>query len=210
MGFNKTSIDWPFKPLYTWNPVVGCKRYCWYCYARKMNTRYGWLKDFSQLQYYPERLVPPHKKVKHVFVGSMSDIEYWEEDWTNQIICYCNSNRNINFYFLSKNPMSYRVFDWPSNCFLGLTMTLTQTEHCQCRMVNSFMEYCRNGSFLSIEPLLGSLSIQHSLLGYFDKIVVGAMTGPGAIRPKQEWIDSIKALNLPNIYWKENIKGYKE
>jgi len=36
-------------------------------------------------------------------------------------------------------------------------------------------------------------------------VIVGAMTGQGAIKPKKEWIDSIKH---PNIFYKNNIKKF--
>jgi len=38
-------------------------------------------------------------------------------------------------------------------------------------------------------------------------IIVGAMTGAGAIPPKQEWIESIIH---PNIHYKKNILKYME
>ena len=57
--------------------------------------------------------------------------------------------------------------------------------------------------FVSIEPLLGDF--KHDDLSGFDLIIVGAMTGPNAIVPKQEWI---KSIEHPNIFYKDNIKLY--
>lgn len=35
---NKTDIEWADM---TWNPVVGCKHGCEYCYARRIAKRFG-------------------------------------------------------------------------------------------------------------------------------------------------------------------------
>ncbi len=45
---NKTKIEWTD---YTWNPVVGCKNGCWYCYAKRMNDRFGWIEDWNKPQF---------------------------------------------------------------------------------------------------------------------------------------------------------------
>jgi len=204
VSMNKTSIDWPWKPLYTWNPVVGCKRGCPYCYARKMNTRYGWLKDFAELKFYPERLKQPPEKVENVFVGSMTDIDYWRIEWVQRVMAWCRMNRAIDFYFLSKNPCPYLEYR-PDNCFIGLTMTLQEDFAGQYEKINKFG--FNKSRFLSLEPLLGTLKLDRTFFTGYHAIIVGAMTGPGAVKPKREWIDSIKALNLDNVYWKNNIGG---
>jgi protein gp37 len=80
----------------------------------------------------------------------------------------------------------------------GLTMTLTQTEHCQRENMEEMRKYSR--PFLSLEPLLGTLRVEvHDM-----QVIVGKMTGPGAIKPRREWVQSIKD-NVPakNIYWKQ-------
>lgn len=75
----QTKIDWCDCTV---NPVVGCERGCGYCYARKLNNRFGFIKDWSKPQFFPERLKQfDSKKPKSIFINSMSDIAYWETKW---------------------------------------------------------------------------------------------------------------------------------
>ncbi|HEY0087397.1 MAG TPA: DUF5131 family protein, partial [Candidatus Lokiarchaeia archaeon] len=34
---NRTKIEWTD---YSWNPITGCLHNCWYCYAKKLFTRF--------------------------------------------------------------------------------------------------------------------------------------------------------------------------
>lgn len=86
---NKTTIDWPGLG-YTWNPIVGCANGCSYCYARKINSRFKMIPDFSIPVFYPGRIDEP-TKVKApatIFVGSMCDIfsEGVRTTWIHHIL----------------------------------------------------------------------------------------------------------------------------
>lgn len=200
---NPTNIDWCD---FTWNPVTGCKRGCSYCYARRIYERFN-KGPFSEMKFHENRLQEPlkAKKPSTIFVGSMSDIEYWEPKWTEAILEICKAAPWHTFMFLSKNPISYHGYEWPSNTMQGLTMICTQTEHCQREMQEQMTKYPR--PFLSVEPILGILRCRD--FTRFERVIVGAMTGNGAIKPRPEWIESIKA-NVPSdkLWWKTNIKQY--
>ena len=197
----KNSIGWA---EYTWNPITGCKRGCQYCYARRINERFN-KTPFDKIIFHPERLEEPMpKKFSIIFVGSMSDIEYWNHADTQKIIDKIEY-KNHQFMFLSKSPFSYHGFMWPNNTMQGLTMTLEEHQDDQTRKAITMI---RNSirPYLSIEPILGELKI-FKPMHLFHTIIVGAMTGPGAIKPKREWIQSIKDNIPPNeIYWKKNIR----
>jgi protein gp37 len=106
--------------------------------------------------------------------------------------------------FLSKNPMAYSGFVWPSNTMQGLTLTKMDTVN----ELNAMMDIAdMPRPFLSIEPLLGT--VEGTIPFNFEKIIIGAMTGPGAVKVMPEWIDSIKKNIEPKrIFWKESLRKY--
>ena len=106
--------------------------------------------------------------------------------------------------FLSKNPVAYYGYDWPSNTMQGLTIT---GENFGLNFTDIVLQKRYPRPFLSIEPLLGN--IPDADYSRFEKVIVGAMTGPKAVKPELEWVKSIKK-NVPadKIYWKNNIKKY--
>jgi len=213
MSYNKnTAIDWPGL-THTFNPVIGCKRGCDFCYARDLHDkRYEaykrgklqnckqYAKPFNKIQFFPERLTKPPKAAKRVFVGDMTDIDYWPHETTEKIIDYISQYPHVEYMFLSKNCISYRGFNWPENAILGLTLTCTQIERCQFESAMQMVRYGR--AFLSIEPLLGTLKIQKPM-HLFEYIIVGRLNHRNAPPPKREWVQSIIENVPPKIlHWK--------
>jgi len=206
---NKTKIDWPWKPLLTWNPVVGCRRGCSYCYAKKISDRFKMIPDWTEPQFFPKRLEDPYevKKSSTIFVGSMCDLfgTWVNPFWINKIINVCRENPHHEFMFLTKNPVRYANWKFPENCRLGATVTGEKNGgDWPCNLKNDptpHLHSLPNPTFISIEPLLGSF-FGHRF-DFVDQIIVGAMSGPGAVKPRREWIESIKH---DNIYYKQSIR----
>lgn len=221
---NITKIEWAD---YTWNPVVGCKHNCSYCYARRMNDRFKWINEWNEIQFFPERInemlhaklsipknrnriaqqISPDKPL--VFVGSMCDLwgEWVAEEWINTVLEVVRIRRDVNFAFLTKNPSRYletytTKHGFLENMYCGATITGAG----DCEKVNDLIRVDPTANiFASIEPILTSFPPR-----WFDEldfVIVGAMTGAGAIKPKREWIDSIQH---DRIYYKDNIMEYLE
>lgn len=185
----KTKIEWCDSTI---NPVIGCKNGCSYCYAKKLNDRFKFVKSFAEPQFFPERLKQlESKKQKNIFMDSMSDVCWWSQSWFNKVIAVIEENPQHNYLFLTKRPdlLNKLIICNPinsieyANVYWGLTVTKQED-----------LAKIRFGiKFLSVEPILEKIEIN-----VFDdisiiQIIIGAETGnrKGKIIPKKEWIDSL-------------------
>ena len=196
---NKTKIEWTD---YTWNPVVGCENDCWYCYGKRIAKRFWKDNPNYEPRFHIKRLQEPYKikEPSKIFVCSMADLfgDWIPKETIEKVLEVVRENPQHTYQFLTKNPRRYSEFDFPKNCWLGITEDYTN----QARL-NYLKGKPDNYKFISFEPLLGDMSGLD--LSGIDWVIVGAMTGSGAIKPKKEWIDSIKH---PNIFYKNNIKKF--
>jgi protein gp37 len=197
----KDGIEWCD---YTLNPVVGCTHGCYYCYARRMNNRFKWVDDFSKPQFFPGRLKQLNStKPKKIFMDSMSDIAEWEPEWSRKIFKSIEQNPQHNYLFLTKNPCglkgSFHTYCTPDkNIWVGVTVTSNNDLN---RAFALTMETTnKTNRFMSIEPLVGDINIS-SELEFYQWVLIGQQTGPGAVPPKPEWVQSIidqcKAARVP-------------
>lgn len=218
MNPNK-GINWPGL-THTWNPAVGCKRGCckathgFDCYARalheqrrsallagkKMPKQY--LKPFDEMQWFTERFhISNSKKPRVVFVGSMTDIAFWERWQIETTLQYVRYFKNDTFMFCTKSGI-YKAYKWPVNAMCGTTITFW--EHEKYGPIN--LEILDDAAtaprpFLSVEPLLGCMPrYDYSV---FERVIVGPDNSSGAPPPKPEWIQSVKD-NVPEkiLWWK--------
>lgn len=114
----------------TWNPFVGCKFNCKYCYAPEIYKRFSKCEDCKAFtpHFHPERLKQKFKLNETVFVCSMGDISFTSFEQFNQILEVTNHYIDTNFYIQSKNPAYFNEYikcyssDIRSNIFLGTTI----------------------------------------------------------------------------------------
>lgn len=182
---NKTKIEWCD---YTWNPITGCKNNCWYCYARKMAVNDYYKKGFPnkfEPSFYRERLEEPLKikKPSRIFVCSMADLfgDWVYNTWIRSILEVVEHCPQHTFMFLTKNPKRYEKFNFPKNCWLGVTVTGRGDWY---NAASLHMLQRDNLKFISIEPILDVIDTSYFWLA--DWIILGGLT-PKPVH-KQKWI----------------------
>jgi len=180
--------------------------------------------------FHPERLneVDHLKGKKQIFVGSMCDLfgDWVPKEWIQDVIDKARFQDEHyahyvvdrdgrvkqscprTFIFLTKNPRRYAEFDFPPNCWLGVTVTgqIDYQKYLGLRRQDS-----KNIKFMSYEPILGSFDFFD--FAFPDWLILGAMTGPGAKKyaPDPRWIaDAVaqcRARGIP-VFMKNSIRPY--
>lgn len=197
---NKTKIEWTD---YTWNPITGCLKKCWYCYVKR-------IKDYDRTPtFHPERLRQPSqvKNPRRIFVCSTGDLfgRWVDRNWVDFILKAVRECPQHTFQFLTQNAQRYGEFEFPDNCWLGETITRQDDYSYGLSPYASHQHHIR---FASFEPLLSRIRISER--HPFDWLIVGAMTGPRSqkYQPKVEWINDIikqaDKLRIP-IFLKNNL-----
>ncbi|MBA7590550.1 hypothetical protein ES708_32675 [subsurface metagenome] len=148
------------------------------------------------------------KKPQRIFVGSMSEIYYWKEEWMGMVNEKINQYPQHTFMFLTQHPEVYAKYLWTKNCWFGVTMTRNKPiERGGCIPTKKGLK------FLSIEPLLEKIDIENIDDFEPDWIIAGAETGnrKGKVIPKREWVEVINDFcnrtNRP-LYIKDNLSKY--
>lgn len=205
----KTKIEWCD---YTWNPVKGlCPQACWYCYARAMYKRFKW--DEGLRISYVELDKPMPKKPSRIFVGSTIDLFHPKIDpvWVRYILEKAELYPQHTFLFLTKNPARYAEFQFPDNCWLGVTVTKRYPD--MEKMIWSQFKTTKNLRFISFEPLCGEVGIPVSKgEAVVDWVIVGAMTGAKKkwYQPEKKWIQTIVNTCFElriSLFLKNNLKA---
>ena len=214
---NKSKIEWTD---YTWNPITGCTNGCPYCYAKT-----AYLLHQKNWGKYPhimidEKLDKPfdpkfweyrledeiRKKPSKIFVGSMAGMfeSKIPNDLIERIFKVVRKNPQHTYQFLTKNPERYLDFEFPENCWLGLTLDGREDKTFAQDKINT-LEKKSNFKFISFEPIMGSMAGLD--ISRINIVIVGAMTGRGKniTIPQKEWITSI---NHPRMFHKGNIEKY--
>lgn len=193
----KTKIEYAD---YTWNPVWGCRNSCPYCYARRTAKRFGESFEPHWKEKNFQRGMP--KEPSRVFVNSMSDIASWKMAWLIKALRRIEEYPQHTFLFLTKAPDVYCLYEWPDNCWLGVTITnQVMMNHLADLIFYTTWDETRK-IFFSFEPLLEKIEI------YVDPdwIIIGAETGnrKGKVIPQKEWIDELVKTDAP-VFMKDSL-----
>ena len=227
----------------TFNPAWGCLNNCEYCYARKMAKRFAGKMNILEIRYKSKNRIDKGnyfiqeyiklsnfkptflysqfgkkfpKKPQRIFVGSMSEIYYWNEEWIERVIEKVKKYPQHAFQFLTKYPRVY--YEWafpPENCWLGITVTGKENKNDMQRIYefsedNANLEY-HNIKYISFEPLLDWIS--PVFMTGIDWVIIGFQTNPFK-KIEKESITNIIEFTRKNdipLFLKDSInKGYPD
>ena len=209
---NKTGIEWC---TYTWNPAVGCTRGCPWCYARRFARRSPCAECRAFIpHFHPERLDQPArvKKSAIIFVGSMGEmfdpvLSYGVRDAIGDAMGRANQHEYI---ILTKRPerIDMRLKD---NLTLGVSVT-NQADADE--RIPALLNNWHGRTVVSYEPALGLVDFGLPWGRSIDWLIIGAMTGPKAVTPEREWIETAveqaRESHVP-VFVKDNVvKQYPE
>lgn len=160
---------------YTWSPVTGCwgpggtaekPNRCAYCYAKRIAMRFvpgDFYEGYDPFEpaFHPDRLSQPAKakKPSKIFVCSMADLlgDWVPREQIEQVINAGPVRAPWHTYqFLTKNPKRLKDFIWPSNCWVGTTIT-NQADADE--RLPWLLQVDAPVLFVSHEPLLSSINV---------------------------------------------------
>lgn len=205
----QTKIDWCDRTV---NPVIGCKRGCPYCYAKRLNKRFHFVKDFEKLERKESgfAIVKASNPVS-IFFDSMSDFDYWtDEEILDFHKTFMASSSLVSWIGLTKSPEAIsrfrkvnllkesNFFEAPSYKGSGLWLGYTIDGKNQVDKVIATNRPL-DADFISVEPLECDLFHDtnfNDIIIASDKVklvIIGAETGnrKGKVICKKSWVNSI-------------------
>jgi len=174
----------------TWNPIVGCRHLCKYCYARKYaRTRlrnHPLYRNFTTGAKFNKReFERVFKPAEFVFVCDMGDLfgNWVPSSWIRAVIYRTKKFPQTHFLFLTKNPSRYFEFldDFGQNAYLGATIETNRDEVAKLYSrapppslrFHVMRDLNWEKKFLSIEPILDfDLSIFAHWIEEIDPLIV--------------------------------------
>lgn len=209
---DRSKIEWTDA---TWNPVTGCTKVspaCTNCYAERFAERFRGVPGHPYEQgfdpkLWPERLTLPlrWKQPRAIFVNSMSDLFHpaVPDNFIKRVFDVMAQSKHHIFQVLTKRSERMLAWvqshfsshsngngkpTWPPNIWLGVSVEnenyIWRIQHLQGSPAH--MRY------LSIEPLLGPISLNANLLESIQWVIVGGESGPRARPMKPEWVCHIR------------------
>jgi protein gp37 len=209
MGAN-SKIEWT---THTFNPWWGCTKVseaCKHCYAEAWARRLGqdvWGPKLQRRTMSEEHWQQPIKwnreatglkERPRVFCASMADVFEDREELIShrsRLFELIETTTNLNWLLLTKRPQNINRLtrwgsEWPENVWVGTTVELQTRAEELLPYLSAVPAKVR---FISAEPLLGPLQIEHWLETTIDWVITGGESGPKARPASPQWFTDLHA-----------------
>ena len=236
--FIRHGIEWTHVPNYrafTANPIRGCQHQCrWMmpdktlviCYAENgaehSPAKIHYPGGFSNITFHPDVLdqIRSHKLPAAIFIDSMSDLmgKGVKDEWIEAVLETMRACPRHLFQLLTKNPGRLPHFQFPDNCWVGISAPPTFMFGHELTPVQQASWYDRGLEQLakvnvpvrwtSIEPLSWDVS---SIIRRHQATLAWAVIGAGtngqrAYQPADDVFKAaLDALNDTPVFFKGNI-----
>ena len=106
------------------NIVIGCTVGCAYCYARNNVKRWHMIDDFTDPEFFPDKLrMMEKKRPQNFLLTGMSDLSGWKQEWRDEVFAKIRENPQHQFLFLTKRPDLLDFDTELENAWFGVTVT---------------------------------------------------------------------------------------
>ena len=232
----ESAIEWTES---TWNPVTGCTKVsqgCKNCYAETFAERWRGIPGHPyeqgfDLKLWPQRLNLPltWKEPRTIFVNSMSDLFHKDvpDGFINKTFEVMEQASWHTFQVLTKRAERLAQWSqqnyngckpengkkrWPKNVWAGVSV---ESQNYVGR-VEHLVQVPADIRFLSVEPLLGPLKIEVSLLKKIQWVIVGGESGLRARPINPDWARDVRnqclAAGIPFFFKQWGVydsRGYR-
>ena len=164
--------------------------------------------DFSKPQFFEDKLRLFDTKEPKVFLlTGMSDLAYWQPDWTEKVFEKAAQTQHNQYLFLTKRPERLNIQTDLDNLWFGVTVTCSaERERIEILRRNVKAKHYH----VTFEPLSDGVGeVDFSGIGW---TVIGTETGncKGKIPSERAWVDALylqaKAKGVP-VFMKEALEG---
>ena len=206
-----STIEWTDA---TWNPVTGCTKVspgCLHCYAEQFAERFRGVPGHPyeqgfDLKLWPDRLALPllWKNPRMIFVNSMSDMfhDRVPDVYIERVFDVMERASIHTFQLLTKRSERMAAWTqaryslkksagkkrWPMNVWAGVSV---ENDAFATRIAD-LQRVPATTRFLSVEPMLGPVTLNAKRLKGIHWVIVGGESGHGARPMNPEWARAVR------------------
>lgn len=211
---NYSNIEWcemTNNPIRGKCPHFGTNLCGTYCYAERIKKSSLYKEATGadeELEFISKELDAIRKRriMTTIFIGSMIDLwaDAIPDKWLKEIYDTALNVRHT-VLFCTKNPSRYSLAKtYRDGIWFGASATDANKAENFCKALLEIKEKGA-GTFLSVEPLLEPIANKLNPDAY-DCIIIGAMTGPGAVKPEERWVKDIIDVSFEKpVFLKDNL-----